>query len=63
MLKLDIRVGESVKIGEFAVVTVEKKSGNLVRLAVQADKSVPISRSGQQSAAQIAAAVGITGKA
>lgn len=43
MLKLELRVGESVKIGD-AVVTLEDKSGRVARLAIQADKSVPIQR-------------------
>ena len=43
MLKLELRVGESVKIG-LATVTLEDKSGKIARLAIQADKSVPIQR-------------------
>ena len=43
MLKLELRPGESVKIGD-AVVTLEDKSGKVARLAIQADKSVPIVR-------------------
>ena len=43
MLKLELRVGESVKIGS-AVVTLEDKSGKTARLSIVADKSVPISR-------------------
>lgn len=62
MLKLDLRVGESIMIGNTAVVTVEDKSGRIVRLAIQADKSVPISRTHRQNTVQIAASVGITGK-
>lgn len=61
MLKIDLRPGESVKIGNIAVITLEEKSGKIARLAINADKSVPVSRTGRQSAAQIAASVGITG--
>ena len=43
MLKLDLRVGESVKIGT-ATITLEDKSGKVARLAIQADKAVPIQR-------------------
>lgn len=43
MLKLDLKVGESVKIGN-AVVTLEDKSGKIARLAIQAGKDVPIQR-------------------
>ncbi len=53
MLKLELRVGESVKIGD-AVVTLEDKSGRIARLAIEADKSVPIQRVGQTTAAHLA---------
>ncbi len=53
MLKLELRVGESVKIGD-AVVTLEDKSGKVARLAIDADKSVPIMRIGPSTMAQIA---------
>ena len=43
MLKLELRVGESVKIGT-ATITLEDKSGRVARLAIQADKAVPIQR-------------------
>lgn len=43
MLTLDIRVGESVAIGD-TIVTVVAKSGQLARLQVQADKSVQVRR-------------------
>lgn len=60
MLKLDIRVGESVQIGA-AVVTLEAKSGQVARLAIQADRSVPVQRVSKSTTAQIAAKGGITG--
>ena len=60
MLKLDIRVGESVQIGA-AVVTLEQKSGQIARLAIKADKSVPVSRVTQPTTAQIAATYGLSG--
>lgn len=53
MLKLELRVGESVKIGN-AVVTLEDKSGRIARLAIEADKSVPIQRVQATTAAQLA---------
>ena len=62
MLKLEIRPGESIAIGNVAVVTLEEKSGKIARLAIQADKSVPVSRVQAQNTAKIAASVGITGK-
>jgi sRNA-binding carbon storage regulator CsrA len=62
VLKLEIRPGESISIGNYAVVTLEEKSGKIARLAIQADKSVPVSRIQSQNTATIAASVGITGK-
>lgn len=58
MLKLELRVGESLKIGD-AVITLEDKSGKLARLAIQADKSVPIYRVERPTMAQIAAKRGL----
>jgi hypothetical protein len=62
MLKLDIRPGESIAIGSYAVVTLEEKSGKIARLSIEADKSVPVSRIQSKSAANLAASHGITGK-
>lgn len=59
MLKLDIKPGESVRIGDVAVITLEEKSGQVARLSIKADKSVPIKRAGPSNAAQIAAKVGL----
>jgi sRNA-binding carbon storage regulator CsrA len=53
VLKLELRVGESVKIGE-SVITLDDKSGKTARLSIQADKSVPIRRIQPSSMAQIA---------
>lgn len=53
MLKLELKVGESVKIGD-AVVTLEDKSGKVARLAIAADKSVPITRVNQTLASHLA---------
>ncbi|WP_278984079.1 carbon storage regulator [Sphingobium yanoikuyae] len=44
MLKLDIRVGESVTIGDGIVLSLEKKSGQLARIAIRADPSLKIRR-------------------
>lgn len=43
ILTLDVRVGESLKIGE-ATVKVVSKSGQLARLEIEADKSVQVRR-------------------
>jgi sRNA-binding carbon storage regulator CsrA len=63
MFKIDLKVGESVKIGDFAVITLEDKSGKVARLSIQADKAVPITRSAPSSTAQIAAKVGLSADA
>ena len=54
MLKLELRVGESLKIGD-AIITLEEKSGKVARLAIEAAKSVPIHRVDRPTMAQIAA--------
>ena len=61
-LRIDLKPGESIAIGDYAVVTLEQKSGQIARLAFQADKSVPIRRTSSDSPAKIAASIGITGK-
>lgn len=53
MLKIELRVGESVKIGD-AVVTLEEKSGRTARLAIKAPESVPINRVQQTMATHLA---------
>lgn len=44
MLKLDLSPGESVRIGDDVVVTLEKKTGQVARLSFEADRSIPIRR-------------------
>jgi sRNA-binding carbon storage regulator CsrA len=61
MLKIDLRPGEAILIGN-AVVTLESKSGQMARLSVQADKSVPVSRVQKQSSMATIAEGGITRK-
>lgn len=59
---MDIRPGESIKVGN-ATITLESKSGQVARLSIQADKSVPVHRIGQapdNPIARIAAERGIT---
>lgn len=46
MLKLDLKPGQSISIGN-AIVTLEKKSGQIATLTIDADKSVPIKRLAQ----------------
>lgn len=44
MLKLTVRVGESIAIGGPTTMTVESKSGQEVALVFDAARSVPITR-------------------
>lgn len=60
MLKLDLKVGESVRVGD-AILTLEEKSGKVARIAVKADRSVPVRRVSQGRAARAAAEHGLTG--
>ena len=53
MLKIDLRVGESVKIGD-TVITLEDKSSRIARLAIKAPQSVPITRVQQATMASVA---------
>jgi len=62
LLKIDLRVGESITIGNVAVVTLEEKSGKIARLSISADKSVPVVRSPKTSTATIAATMGLSGE-
>ena len=59
MLKIDLRPGQSLSIGD-AIVTLESKSGQVARLAVEAPKSIAVKRvSEAPSVAQLAAQQGI----
>jgi hypothetical protein len=62
VLKIELRPGEAVSIGDFAVITLEEKSGKIARFAIEAEKSVQVQRVNKPSAAQFAAEGGITGK-
>ena len=59
MLKLDIKPGESIRIGDYATITLEEKSGQIARLSISANKEIPIKRAGPSNAAKIAAEVGL----
>lgn len=49
MLKLDLNVGQSVRIGNDVVITLEKKTGQVARLSFEADRSIPIRRVERES--------------
>lgn len=59
MLVLKIRIGESVKIGDVATVTVQERDGNIIKLAVDADKTIPVRRVSANSQAQLAGKIGL----
>lgn len=61
MLRIDLKPGEKIVIGD-AVITLESKSGQLARLSVQADKSIPVRKVQEQgpSVAKMVAENGIT---
>lgn len=61
-LNIELRVGESVKIGD-ATITLADKSGKIARLSIDAPRSVPIDRQPSSSTAQIAAKVGLSADA
>lgn len=51
-LRLDLKPGESVRVGD-AVITLEEKSGKAARIAFKADRSVPISKVQKRTAADM----------
>lgn len=59
MLVLKVRIGESVKIGDIATITLQERDGNTLKIAVDADKSIPVRRVQSASQAQLAAKVGL----
>ena len=59
MLVLKIRIGESVKIGNDVTMTLQERDGNTIKLAVDADKSIPVRRVQTTSQAEIAGKVGL----
>lgn len=61
MLRINLKIGESVRIGE-AVITLEEKSGKSARIAIDADRSIAVTRVQPNTTAQLAASGGITGK-
>lgn len=61
MLRIDLKVGESVMVGGKAVLTLEEKSGQTARLAFEADRSVEIKRLPKPSVASVAAKNGLSG--
>ncbi|HLV18259.1 MAG TPA: carbon storage regulator [Pseudomonas sp.] len=51
-LRIDLKPGESVTIGDVATITLEEKSGKAARIVFKADRSVPIQKVRHPTAAQ-----------
>ena len=43
MMHVDLKIGESIKIGE-AILKLDDKSGKVVRLSIDADRAITIQR-------------------
>lgn len=60
MLNIELEPGESIRIGNYATVTLVKKSGKRARLSFQADKGIPINKIDTASSdAKLAARYGL----
>ena len=62
MLRIDLKVGQSIKIGDGIVITLDDKSGKTAKLAIDADPAIRVQRLPQATDASIAATHGIMGK-
>lgn len=63
MLRIDLRPGEGVRVGDNVIVRLEQKSGNRARISVEADRSIAIEKLDEsQRDTKHAAAFGITGQ-
>lgn len=58
-MKLDLRIGEVLKVGN-CTITVLKKTGERVRLDVQAEPSIPIEKSPAKDLATSQASAGLS---
>jgi hypothetical protein len=43
MISIDLKPGQKLQIGD-AIVTLEQKSGQLARLVIDADRSIPVKK-------------------
>lgn len=57
-LKLEVRPGETITIGDNVTVTLEEKSGQVARLSFEADRNIPIRKS-EATPAKVAAMAGL----
>lgn len=59
MLTIDLKPGQKIQIGD-AIVTFEQKSGQIARLVVDADKSIPVKKlTGPSASMQLIAEQGL----
>ena len=58
MFRTDLRPGEAVSIDGRITVRVEAKTGQIVRLAIEADRSIPIRKLAQPSTPHMARSLG-----
>ena len=58
MIRIDMKVGESIRIGD-ATITLDDKSGKVARLSIEAPRTVPIERVRQQTIANHVAKMGM----
>jgi sRNA-binding carbon storage regulator CsrA len=61
MLFIEIKPGETITIGTDIKIRLEEKSGQVARLAFDADRSVPIRKQERDPSAAIAAKSGLNG--
>lgn len=62
MLRIDLKIGQTIKIGEGITITLDDKSGKTAKLAIEADPSIRVERVAQAQPVPHVAAMGITGK-
>lgn len=64
MLVIDLKIGESVQIGDGVSIALMKKSGQIARLAIKADGAPAIKRVPRAPSKEVAIAahMGISGK-
>tara|TARA_Y100000296_G_C5093122_1_gene215946 strand:+ start:430 stop:636 length:207 start_codon:yes stop_codon:yes gene_type:complete len=61
VLKLEIKPGESIEIGDNVTLTLEEKSGQTARLSFDAPREVSIRRKAEATPVSIAAQGGLKG--
>jgi sRNA-binding carbon storage regulator CsrA len=62
MLRIDLKIGQSIKIGDGITITLDDKTGKTAKLAIEADPSIRVQRVQPETPVQHVAAMGLTGK-